>query len=230
MQSNREFDVIVWGATGFTGRLVVEYIFQQYSKSKLKWAMAGRNQAKLERIRAEVADETIPLIVADSHDVDSLNDMVKRTKVIATTVGPYGKYGSPLVAACVANQTHCCDLAGEVIWMRQMIDQHHQAAQANGTKIVHTCGFDSIPSDMGVYFMQKEAKVRTGQAAPQINMRVRAFKGELSGGTYASLSDSMERAQKDKSLFGVLIKPYSLNPAGEQSGPDKRDLQSVDYD
>lgn len=231
MQDNREFDLIVWGASGFTGRLVAEYLFQKYGVNQsIKWAMAGRNQDKLENIRASVADDTVPIIIADSQDETSLDAMTKRAKVICTTVGPYGKYGAKLVAACVDNQTHYCDLAGEVIFMRQMIDQHHEAAQANGTKIVHTCGFDSIPSDMGVYFMQKEAKARTQKPAQQIKMRVRAFKGELSGGTYASLSDSLARAQKDKSLFGVLINPYSLNPEGEQGGPDRRDLQSVIYD
>lgn len=231
MSNTRAFDLIVWGATGFTGRLVAEYLFNKYgANDTIKWAMAGRNQAKLEKVRAAVADETVPLVIADSQDEKSLNAMVQRTKVVATTVGPYGKYGSKLVAACVTHQTHYCDLAGEVTWMRQMIDQHHEAAKANGTKIVHTCGFDSIPSDMGVYFIQKEAKAKTGHPAPQIKMRVRALVGEISGGTYASLSDTLEKAQKDKSLYGILIEPYSLNPAGERSGPDKRDLQSVVYD
>lgn len=231
MSNQREFDVIVWGATGFTGRLVAEYIYQQYGSAGIvRWAMAGRNPDKLEKIRAEVADDNIPLITADSQDEQSLVAMVQRTKVIATTVGPYGKYGSKLVAACVAHQTHYCDLAGEVLWMRQMIDEHHEAAKANGTKIVHTCGFDSIPSDMGVFYMQKEAMARTGKPAKQINMRVRAFKGEMSGGTYASLSDTLEKAEANKKLYGVLMNPYSLNPEGEQEGPDKPDLQSVIYD
>lgn len=231
MSDQREFDVIVWGATGFTGRLVAEYIYQQYGGQDIvRWAMAGRNQSKLEKVRAEVADDSIPLITADSQDEESLVAMVKRAKVIATTVGPYGKYGSKLVEACVAHQTHYCDLAGEVLWMRQMIDEHHEAAKANGTKIVHTCGFDSIPSDMGVFYMQREAMAKTGKPAKRIKMRVRAFKGEMSGGTYASLNDTLEKAQANKKLYGVLMNPYSLNPEGEQQGPDKPDLQSVIYD
>lgn len=231
MTKAKEFDLIIWGASGFTGRLVAEYLFKNYSTDQnLKWAMGGRNQAKLEKVRAEVADSTIPLVIADSQDEASLNAMVQRTKVICTTVGPYAKYGSKLVAACVAYQTHYCDLAGEVQWMRHMIDQHHEAAKANGTKIVHTCGFDSIPSDMGVYFIQQQVKARTGYFAPDIKMRVRAFKGEISGGTYASLSNVMAEAQKDKSIYAVLLNPYGLNPKGEQSGPDKRDLQTVVYD
>ncbi len=231
MNDNREFDIIVWGATGFTGRLVAEYLFNTYAANKsIKWAMGGRNQSKLEKVRAAVADETIPLVIADSHDEESLNAMVQRTRVICTTVGPYGKYGDKLVAACVTNQTDYCDLTGEVAWMRRMIDQHHEAASANGTKIVHTCGIDSIPSDMGVFFMQKEAKARTGHRAKQIKMRVRAFAGAFSGGTYATGTYWMEEAAKDKSVIDIELDPYGLNPVGEQGGPDERDLQSVVYD
>lgn len=231
MSDSKEFDIIVWGASGFTGKLVVEYLFQRYGEDKsLRWAMGGRNQAKLEMVRVEVADETIPIIIADSQDKESLSTMVKRTKVICTTVGPYAKYGSKLVEVCVAHHVDYCDLTGEVQWMRRMIDQYHEIARANGTKIVHTCGFDSIPSDMGVYFVQKAAKHSTGHSAKQIKMRVRAFKGEMSGGTYASLSNVLEEAQKDKSIYATLLNPYGLNPDGEQSGPDKRDLQNVVYD
>ncbi|MEL6658729.1 MAG: saccharopine dehydrogenase NADP-binding domain-containing protein, partial [Bacteroidota bacterium] len=135
MSQQREFDIIIWGASGFTGRLVAEYIFKTYGLSdSLKWAMGGRNQKKLEQVRAEVADASVPLVIADSQDEDSLSAMVQRAKVICTTVGPYAKYGSKLVAACVAQQTDYCDLTGEVQWMRRMIDQHHEAAKANGTK------------------------------------------------------------------------------------------------
>jgi len=152
----RNYDIIIWGASGFTGRLVAEYLFQQYASEKdLKWAMAGRNQTKLEKVRQEVADDSIPLIVADSNDEESLNKMVAQTKVICTTVGPYAKYGSKLLEACVVHQTDYCDLAGEVQWIRKMIDQHHNTAKANGTRIVNCCGFDSIPSDMGVFFFQQ---------------------------------------------------------------------------
>jgi short subunit dehydrogenase-like uncharacterized protein len=168
--------------------------------------------------------------LADSQDQESLEALAKKAKVICTTVGPYGKYGSKLVAACVRQGTHYCDLAGEVIWMRKMIDQYHTAAQEKQVKIVHTCGFDSIPSDMGVYFMQKKAVEKTGQPATQIRMRVRGAKGGLSGGTYASLGSEIEKAEQNKKLYGILIKPYSLNPEGEQEGPDKRDLQKVVYD
>lgn len=231
MSTAREFDLIIWGASGFTGRLVAEYLFQKYGTSgDLKWAMAGRNQGKLEKVRAQVADASVPMVVADSHDRASLDAMAARTKVICTTVGPYGKYGSELVAACVEQRTHYADLAGEVTWMREMIDEHHETAIANGTKIVHTCGFDSIPSDMGVYYVQKQAIAQTGHPAQRIRMRVKAMSGEMSGGTYASLNDTMEKAQADKELYKVLIHPYSLCPPGKRKGLDKRDLQAVIYD
>ncbi|MGB2305393.1 MAG: saccharopine dehydrogenase family protein [Flavobacteriaceae bacterium] len=231
MNQSREFDIIIWGASGFTGRLVAEYLFKQYGTSgNLKWAMAGRNQQKLETVRATIADKSVPIVVADSSDETSIKQMVLRTKVICTTVGPYAIYGSKLVAACVENKAHYCDLAGEVQWMRQMIDKHQQTAQANGVKIVHSCGFDSIPSDMGVYFIQREAKLQKGQRAKKISMRVAAMKGGLSGGTYASLSKVIEQAQQDKSIYKVLTNPYGLNPTDQQEGEDRPDLMSVVFD
>lgn len=231
MNDTREFDIIVWGATGFTGRLVAEYLFNTYgANNAITWAMGGRNQAKLEKVRADVADDTVPLVIADSHDEESLHAMVQRARVICTTVGPYARYGDKLVAACVANQTDYCDLTGEVHWMRRMIDLHHETAGANGTKIVHTCGFDSIPSDMGVFFVQREAKAKMGERAQQIKMRVKAFAGAFSGGTYASMTDQMELVAKDRSYLDIVHNPYALNPVGEQNGPDERDLQRVVYD
>jgi len=231
MNKSREFDIIIWGASGFTGRLVAGYIFSKYgTNGDLKWAMAGRNLAKLELVRSKVADKTVPLVVADSNDDESLKEMVKRAKVICTTVGPYAKYGSKLVSVCIENQTHYCDLAGEVQWIRRMIDKHHESAVANQTKIVNCCGFDSIPSDMGVYFIQKISKAKKGQIAKQIQMRVAGASGGISGGTYESLSHVNEEAHKDKNIFKVLINPYGLNPVGEQEGLDKYDLRTIVYD
>ena len=231
MNKSREFDIIIWGASGFTGRLVAGYIFNKYgTNGNLKWAMAGRNLAKLELVRSKVADKTVPIVVADSNDEEGLKEMVKRAKVICTTVGPYAKYGSKLVSVCIENQTHYCDLAGEVQWIRRMIDKHHESAVANQTKIVNCCGFDSIPSDMGVYFIQKISKAKKGQIAKQIQMRVAGASGGISGGTYESLSHVNEEAHKDKNIFKVLINPYGLNPVGEQEGLDKYDLRTIVYD
>ena len=231
MNLSREFDVIVWGASGFTGRLVVLYLFNKYGATgDLKWAMGGRNLTKLEKVRDEVADKNIPLVIADTDDKVSLLNMVNRTKVICTTVGPYAKYGSNLVEACIESHIHYCDLAGEVQWMHKMINSHHKTAKINGSKIVHTCGFDSIPSDMGVYFIQRESKNKMGIIAQEIKMRVAAISGGISGGTYASLSRVLEEAQKDKTLYKVLTNPYGLNPSNSQLGKDKSDLKRVIFD
>ena len=231
MNLSREFDIIVWGASGFTGRLVVLYLFNKYGATgDLKWAMGGRNLTKLEKVRDEVADKNIPLVIADISDKVSLLKMVDRTKVICTTVGPYAKYGSNLVEACIESHIHYCDLAGEVQWMHKMINHHHKTAKINGSKIVHTCGFDSIPSDMGVYFIQRESKDKIGILAQEIKMRVAAISGGISGGTYASLSRVLEEAQKDKTLYKVLTNPYGLNPSNSQLGKDKSDLKRVIFD
>ena len=231
MNLSREFDVIVWGASGFTGRLVVIYLFNKYGvNGDLKWAMGGRNLNKLQKVRDEVANNDVALVIADSDDKVSLLKMTNRTKVICTTVGPYAKYGSNLVEACIESQIHYCDLAGEVQWMHKMINSYHESAKINGSKIVHTCGFDSIPSDMGVYFIQRESKDKTGVKAQEIKMRVAAISGGISGGTYASLSRVLEEAQKDKTVYKILNNPYSLNPTIDQLGEDKPDLKSVIFD
>jgi len=231
MNQLREFDIIVWGASGFTGRLVALYLFDKYgANGDLKWAMGGRNLKKLEKVRDEIANRNVPLVIADSNDKVSLFSMVNRTKVICTTVGPYAKYGSNLLEACVKSHIHYCDLAGEVQWMYKMINSYHDEAKINGSKIVHACGFDSIPSDMGVYFIQKEVKSRTGVVAQKIKMRVAAISGGISGGTYASLSRVLEEAQKDKMVYKVLTNPYALNPIDEQFGEDSSDLKNVIFD
>jgi len=231
MNDSREFDVIVWGASGFTGKLVAEYLFENYGSIKdLKWAIAGRDLSKLESVRTEIGNETIPIIIADSCDLESLNSMTKRTKVICTTVGPYAKYGSKLVSSCVENNTHYCDLAGEVQWIRKIIDQFHEKAKVNGTKIVNSCGFDSIPSDLGVYFIQKESIKDCKQRAKQIKMRVAGVRGGISGGTYLSLSNVNKEAYNDKDIFKIVINPYGLNPKGDPKGLDKYDLRKIVYD
>ena len=231
MNQLRDYDIIVWGASGFTGKLVAEYLFKKYGSNKnLKWAIAGRNSLKLNSVRKDILDSTVPLILADSNDSQSLNEMVKKTKVICSTVGPYAKYGSKLVAACVENKTHYCDLAGEVQWIRKMIDQYHKEAKNNNTKIVNSCGFDSIPSDMGVYYIQKQTRASKNQRAKLIEMRVAGAKGGISGGTYESLSKVNEEANKDKEIFKVVINPYGLNPIGEQDGLDRSDLRKIIYD
>ncbi len=230
MSQPREFDIVVWGATGFTGRLVAAYLLKQYKQGELKWAMGGRNPAKLDSIKKALAAEHIPTILADSMNSQTLDALTRRTHVVCSTVGPYAKYGSDLVASCVKNKTDYCDLTGEVQWMRKMIDAHQEQAATSGTRIVHTCGFDSIPSDMGVYFLQQQAIKRTGTYCEKIKLRVKAMKGGLSGGTYASLNNVLKEAERDKSIRKILMDPYGLNPTGVRSGLDGPDLQSVRYD
>ncbi len=228
---NKKHDLIIWGATGFTGRLVAEYLLKQYGTEKeLNWAMAGRNEGKLKSVRNLLGDENIPILSADSLDLDSLNALVQQAKVICTTVGPYAKYGSPLVEACINNGVDYCDLTGEVQWIRRMIDQHHENAKTKGVKIVHCCGFDSIPSDMGVYFLQKNAKEKYGEYCKHIKLRVKAAKGGPSGGTIASLNNVLAEAKSDPSIFKLLENPYNLNPVEEQVGNDINDLAGVEYD
>ena len=226
---SKEFDIIIWGATGFTGRLVAEYIFKNYSSEKLNWAIAGRDKKKLINVRDKIADENIPIIIADSFDEMSLTKMTQKTKVICSTVGPYSKYGSLLVKSCIKTNTHYCDLAGEAQWIRKIVDTYHQEAKNKKVKIVNSCGFDSIPSDMGVYFIHKNLP-DVNIKLDNISMRLSGFKGSLSGGTYASMNNIITEASKDSLIRKILTNPYGLNPEGQRSGPDKRDLNKVKYD
>jgi len=162
---SREFDVIIYGATGFTGRLVAEYLNKQYAGSDVKWAMAGRSQDKLEAVRNEMGiSKDIAFVVANSNDQASLNAMAARAGSICTTVGPYQLYGDSVVQACVDNGTDYVDLSGEPAWMHDTIEKYDVAAKENGARIVHSCGFDSIPFDLGVYFLQQYAIANHGGA------------------------------------------------------------------
>jgi short subunit dehydrogenase-like uncharacterized protein len=223
---HREFDIIVFGATGYTGRLVAEYL---KGKTGLKWAMAGRSAAKLAEVRDLIgAAADTPLIIADASDPATLDAMVKRTKVVLTTVGPYQLYGNELVAACVANGTDYTDLCGEPAWMRQKIDQHDQAAKASGARIVFSAGFDSIPFDLGVLMLQKHCVATFGAPAPRVKGRVRAMKGTFSGGTAASLKATMAAAAKDPAVIGYLTNPFSLS--ADFAGPPQPAGNKPEYD
>ena len=230
MENNRDFDLIIWGATGFTGDLVCEYINNNYEYNELKWAIGGRNQNKLLKLQKKLKIDDSRIIIADSSDKESLIKMAKRSKVICTTVGPYAKYGTYLVEACVEAKTNYCDITGETQWIRRIIDKYHSKAKEKHIKIVNSCGFDSVPSDMGVYFSQKKVFEKTGKYAQMINMRVAGAKGGISGGTYNSLSNVLEEARVDKDVRKTLANPYGLNPEGKQFGPDKPDLRKVIFD
>ena len=232
--SDRDFDVIVWGATGFTGRLVAEYLALTYGVGRqLRWAIAGRSADKLASIASmarESQAEELPQLLADINNPDSIDQLVQKTRVICTTVGPYALYGSVMVEACVKHGTHCCDLTGETPWMRKMIDQHQTAAESSGAKIVHTCGFDSIPSDIGVYFLQQCMREKYLAQAAEIKYRVVSSAGGVSGGTVASMMNMMDEAKTDKSIFETLQDPYALNPLNQPRGPDGNDQMGTVYD
>lgn len=231
MAAAREFDIVVYGATGFTGRLVAEYLVQHYAgrKNAPKWAMAGRSAEKLAEVRDLIgAPKDTPLVVADASDPASLDAMAARAKVILTTVGPYQLYGAPLVAACVKAGTAYADLCGEPGWMREMIDEHQDAAKASGARITFSCGFDSIPFDLGVHFLQAEAVKRHGKPAPRVKGRVRKMAGGASGGTIASLTETLKAVAKKPSLALLLKSSFALTPGFE--GPSQPTGLIPEYD
>ncbi|QAU46725.1 saccharopine dehydrogenase family protein [Bradyrhizobium guangzhouense] len=212
--SSAKFDIVVYGATGFTGQLVAEYLAAHYKNDKqLKWAMAGRSLDKLKSVRDAIgAPADTPLIVADASDAASLKAMAEQTKSVITTVGPYQLYGEELLAACVATGTDYFDLCGEPIWMRQMIDKYEAAAKDSGARIVFSCGFDSVPFELGTLFVQEEAKRVFGAPAPRVKGRVRDMRGTLSGGTAASAKATFDAVAKDMSLVAILNDPFALTP------------------
>src|SRR5258707_1061161 len=212
-----KFDIIVYGATGFTGQLVAEYLAQNYSgKGDPKWAMAGRNLEKLAPVGdAMGAPADTPLIQADASDPASLKAMVGQTQSVLTTVGPYQLYGTELIAACAASGTDYIDLCGEPVWMRQMIDAHQATAERSGARIVFSCGFDSLPFELGVFYCQEAAKQAFGAPAQRVKGRVRGMKGTFSGGTYASIRATFTAATKDLSLVALLKNPFALTPGFE---------------
>jgi short subunit dehydrogenase-like uncharacterized protein len=215
--SSSKFDIIVYGATGFTGQLVAEYLAKHYSgKDAPKWAMAGRSLDKLASVRDAIgAPADTALIVADGGDPASLKAMVDQTQSVISTVGPYQLYGSELVATCVATGTDYFDLCGEPVWMRQMIEAHEATAKTTGARIVFSCGFDSLPFELGVFCVQKEAKKVFGAPVSRVKTRVRNATLAFSGGTFASAKASFAAAAKDLSLVAMLQNPFVLTPGFE---------------
>lgn len=213
----KPYDIVVHGATGFTGRLVVEYLLQRYpAGSGLRWAMGGRSAEKLAAVRDELgAPADTPLVVTDSASTESLQALMAQTRLVLTTVGPYQLYGNELVAACAAAGVDYVDLCGEPAWMRHMIDAHEAAAKASGARIVFSCGFDSIPFDLGVFMLQREMKARFGHPASRVRGRVRKLKGTFSGGTAASLQATMAASAADPKVLELLKNPFSLTPGFE---------------
>jgi short subunit dehydrogenase-like uncharacterized protein len=223
-RSDRRLDLVVFGATSFVGQILCRYLVERHgTDGSLRWAIAGRSAAKLDDVaRATGAD--VERIVADAADPIAMAELAGATRVVVSTVGPYARYGSELVAAVAEAGTDYCDLTGEPQWMRRMIDAHQATAEASGARIVHTCGFDSIPSDLGVWFTQQRAQERFDEPCTTIEMAVHAMRGGASGGTVASMLNLVEEASHDKALRALLADPYALNPADLRTGPPQPDV------
>jgi short subunit dehydrogenase-like uncharacterized protein len=228
--ADRIYDVIVYGATGFTGRLVAEHMLAKYGVGEgAKWAIAGRSRAKLETVRKEIgAPDVLPLVIADASDPASLLAMAKSTKSVVTTVGPYQLYGEGLVAACAEAGTDYVDLCGEPAWMAEMIGKYDAKAKASGARIVFSCGFDSIPFDLGVVFLQRQAKERLGASLPRVRGRVRKMRGGFSGGTVASLMATLEASKRKPAILKTLANPFALTPGF--TGPKQPEGDAAVYD
>lgn len=230
MAGDRAYDVIVYGATGFTGRLVAEHMLATYGVGRdVRWAIAGRSKDKLQTVRAEIGAPTeLPVVVADAGNAASLLAMAKSTKAIITTVGPYQLYGEPMVAACVEAGTDYVDLCGEPAWMAEMIAKYDAKANASGARIVFSCGFDSIPFDLGVTYLQAEAMARLGVPLKRVRGRVRKMKGGFSGGTIASLLATLEASKKNPEIPKTLADPFALTPGFR--GPEQPSGEIVERD
>lgn len=219
VNAHKQYDVVVFGATSFVGKILCRYLVERHgTDGDLRWAIAGRNADKLEAVAAETG-AAVAQIVADAQDSEALANLVESTKLVISTVGPYALYGSKLVEAVVEGGIDYCDLTGEPHWMAQMIDRHQIRAEETGARVVHACGFDSVPSDLGVWFTQREAVAMFGEPCVSITMGVKAMKGGASGGTIASMMNMMEEASENKDLRRVLANPYALAAEGDRTGP-----------
>ena len=228
--SDKSLDVVIYGATGFTGKLVVEYMQENYGNDEsVSWAIAGRSEEKLKAVSEDLKiGSNVPHLLVDSNDTDSIESMVKQTKCVLTTVGPYQLYGAKILQQCVIHGVDYVDLCGEPGWMHEMINEYSNQAKETGARIVFSCGFDSIPFDLGVYFLQKEVIAQHGQPAPNVRGRVRAMNGEFSGGTAASLGATMTSLKEKPELFEVLINPFALSNGF--TGPEQAQDSKPVYD
>ncbi|SFR45342.1 Uncharacterized conserved protein [Marinobacter daqiaonensis] len=236
------FDIVLFGATSFVGRIVTQRLAERHGfdgtkasgndGKPVRWAIAGRSKARLDALRDELgpAGTDLPMIIADAEDDDSLRALCEQTRVVISTVGPYALHGEPLVRACVESGTDYCDLTGEVQWIRRMVQLYEERAKATGARIVHCCGFDSVPSDLGVWHLQQEAIDRFGTPCHQVKMRVKAARGGLSGGTVASLMNVIREASSNKALRKELADPFSICPPDHRSVQRQPNVKAAEYD
>ena len=231
----RAYAVVLYGATSFVGQITAHYLAnflsanKDKSGSEINWAIAGRDQKKLNELQSKLASK-VDIIIANSDDAASLDAMTEQTQVIISTVGPYLKYGEPLIKSCVDNGTDYVDLTGEAIFIKDMMDKYQEAAKQSGARIVNSCGFDSIPSDLGVYFTQKQAEAKFDSACDVIHMRVKAAKGGLSGGTIASMATIFEEVGQDKSRRKQVANPYLLNDDKDAPNVRQSNVSKPEYD
>lgn len=233
MPKTAKFDLIVYGATSFVGQLLAHYLWQRFGASgELRWALAGRLKTKLETLRTELGDgaQALAIVIADAQDATALSKLCRRTRAVVSTVGPYALYGEPLVEACARNGTDYCDLTGEPQWIRQMIQRHEATAQRSGARLVHSCGFDSIPSDLGVDFLQFHAQLKFGEPLEQIKMRVKSMRGGLSGGTAGSMLNAVKEAAANPAMRRELANPYSLCGSGPTPKTRQPSLRGAQFD
>jgi short subunit dehydrogenase-like uncharacterized protein len=231
--STPSHDLVAFGATSFVGKILCRYLWEEFgAQGEMKWAAAARSKAKLEELRSSLGAEagTLPLVVADADDEASLRDLCASTRVVVSTVGPYALYGEPLVKACAESGTDYCDLSGEVQWIRRMVQRYEATARKSGARLVHCCGFDSLPSDLGVHFLQRQAMKQLGAPCTRVKMRVKAMRGEFSGGTVASVMNVVKEAAADPVLRKELADPYSLCPAGSAPKVRQPNVRSAVFD
>lgn len=233
--NSREHDLVLWGATGFTGRLVAEHVLSRPETRGLRVALGGRSREKLQAVRRDLvagvgAPESLPLVVADAGDPDAMGAVARSARVVCTTVGPFAKYGSTLVAACASEGTHYCDITGEVGWVRRMIDAHDDEARASGARIVSFAGFDSIPSDLGVFMLHDHLARTRGGHLVEARAVLTDLRGGVSGGTLASVVGVFEEIGRDRAAMRLAANPYALYPAGMPPGPREGGPKGVSYD
>jgi len=223
----------VFGATSFVGQILTRYLYGRFgTDGDLRWAIAGRSEKKLRELHGSLYPKAakLPQIVAKADDEQALRTMCAESRVVISTVGPYALYGEPLVKICANTGTDYCDLTGEVQWIRRMIRKYEGAARASGARIVHCCGFDSIPSDLGVHFLQKHAMQKYGRTCPRVKLRVKAMRGGASGGTIASMLNVVKEASDDPELRRELANPYSLCPDGYTPQLRQPNISLAEYD
>ena len=229
--ADSQFDIVIFGATSFVGEILTGYMHKTLADNgDVKWAIAGRSEAKLQEVKEKHGAQNVPHIIADANNEQQLRDMVNQARVIVSTVGPYALYGEPLVKVCVETGTDYCDLTGEVQWYKRMVDKYESQAKQSGARIVHCSGFDSLPSDLGVYFTQQQAQQAFGETCQQIDMRVARLKGGASGGTFASMINIAKEAAKDPALRKELQNPYSICPPDHGFKTRQHNVGGAEFD